>query len=156
MPGKDGRWRAPITHSLQWMAWPWCTLGTSREMVMHPEKKIIKMAGSRPALQPSPSVLQKALQQPTEHTRHWERSHIHALRRTDTSDMSCHLSSTSCKVGGECDWSFLSGLNNRERLRKAINGSNLNGRWRRQDISFSLWHCLSICTLFESAKHQVK
>lgn len=147
MPGRDGRWRAPITHSLQWMAWPWCTLGTSREMVMHPEK-IIKMPGSRPTLQPSPSVLQKALQQPTEHARHWERSHIHELRCTDASDMSCQLSLTSCKVGGECDWSFLSGLNNRERLGKAINGSNLNGRWRRQDISFSLWHCLSICTLF--------
>lgn len=147
MPGRDGRWRAPITHSLQWMAWPWCTLGTSREMVMHPEK-IIKMAGSRPTLQPSPSVLQKALQQPTEQARHWKRSHIHALRCTDASDMFCQLSLTLCKVGGECDWSFLSGLNNREGLRKAINGSNRNCRWRRQDISFSLWHCLSICTLF--------
>lgn len=38
MPGRDGRWRAPIAHSLQWMAWPWCTLGAFREMVMHPEK----------------------------------------------------------------------------------------------------------------------
>lgn len=36
----------------------WCTL-----------KKIIKMVGSYPTLKPSPSVLQKALQQPTEHMR---------------------------------------------------------------------------------------
>lgn len=70
LPGRDVRWCPPVTHSLHWMAWPWCTLGTSREMVMHP-KKIIKMAGSHPTPQPSPSVLQKALQQPTEHARHW-------------------------------------------------------------------------------------
>lgn len=105
MPGRDGRWRAPITHSLQQMAWPWCTLGTFREMVMHPEK-IIKMPGSRPTLQPSPSVLRKALQQPTEHARHWEMSYIHALGGTEAFDLCCRLSLASREAGGELVWPF--------------------------------------------------
>lgn len=47
------------------------------------------MAGSFPTLQPSPSVLQKALQQPTEHARHLgEKSHARAC---DTSRLSLWL-----------------------------------------------------------------
>lgn len=76
----------------------------------------------------------------------WERSHMHALR-------SCiwHVpfdSLTSCKERGGSGWLYRSGFENRESFGKALNGSHVNGRWRRQDIPFSLWQCLSICTLF--------
>lgn len=50
-------------------------LARPEKMVMHPEKKKKKSSrclASRPSLQPSPSVSQKALQQPTEQARRWE------------------------------------------------------------------------------------
>lgn len=67
-PRNTEEWCGPIVRSLHWMAWPWCTLGSSTGMVMHPEK-IIKTVGSYPTPKPGPSVLQKALQQPAESTR---------------------------------------------------------------------------------------
>lgn len=81
--GGSGRWRGPIACSLHWMAWPWCnTWHFNRDGDAPWKKKIIKMVGSYPALKPSPSVLQKALQQPTEqHKDLRDRNRVHEIRR---------------------------------------------------------------------------
>ncbi|KAK5915995.1 hypothetical protein CesoFtcFv8_001538 [Champsocephalus esox] len=92
-------------------------------MVMHPEK-IIKMPGSRPTLQPSPSVSWKALQQPTEHARNWERSRIEMYRRIRR--VTSVLATDEVIVPLRFE--------RKGELRNAIKGIQMA---RRQDMSFS-------------------
>lgn len=150
-PGRGGKWRAPITHTVNGMALvhTWHLQRDGDALREKKNKKIIKMAGSFPTLQPSPSVLQKALQQPTEHARHLgEKSRARACDISHLGLWLCVRRELVLAGGVSQVWETGRGLEKKKKKEKTLNGHHLNGRWRRQDIPFSLWQCLSICTLF--------
>lgn len=111
------------------------------------------MPGSRPRSAAEPFCLAES--PPTAHwaPKTWGRGVIRQQVVWLITEMYGRVVVTSAwfKAGGESDPLFLPGLKG-----KAIPGRSLNGRWRKRSILLSLWHCLSICSLFQPAKHRVK
>lgn len=132
MPGRDGRWCAPY-HTLSTVngmalvhTWRFQRDGDA-PWKNHQDAWLEPHSAAEPfCLAESP---------PTAHWAHKtlgerERSRIHASRRLDVSDMSCQPPLTRRKAGGKGDWSFSFRLEWGRKLRRAISGRNLNGRWR--------------------------